>query len=286
MHLDRSRQFNKYGVSLYSQKLDVVNPIPAHTHDFSELVIIVNGTAEHMIENDSYRASKGDIYILLGDIAHCFKNTDTLTVVNIMFDLADLGISVEKLKALGGFRALFNLEPRVRKIHKFKSRLKLGYSQLEYLTNLHDDMHNELERGNNYVAISILIHIITHLSNCYEKVTDRQHRSLINISRVLNYIEQNYQTHISLKVLSEISYMSESTLLRKFHEALNVNPIQYLQKYRIEKACQLLTNTDMLVTEVAFEVGFNSLNYFCRYFKKMVGLSPRSFRKIDSCVMS
>ena len=56
-------------------------------------------------------------------------------------------------------------------------------------------------------------------------------------------------------------------------------PMQYLNEYRVEKACALLENTAYSVTDAALAVGFDDASYFARVFKKQTGVSPRNYRK-------
>jgi len=282
-HNTKKKQFAKYGISLFTDRFVVEQPWPPHTHDFSELVVITKGEADHFIDNETYRVTAGNVYIMHGDVRHCFLNVDNFEVINIMFDLSDLEISLDRLNLIHGFRTVFHLEPGVRKMHKFASRLHLDPGQLEYITQLHADLQKELEmkdRSSVYILKSILIHIFVYLSRCYENISHHRHVSLMSLSRVVNYIELNYIEEITLNRLAQIAHMSESTLLRKFHEALSDTPIDYLQKYRLKKACEMLLNTDKTVTEIAFDIGFNSVNYFCRYFKKNMDRSPLEYRKL------
>ena len=72
--------------------------------------------------------------------------------------------------------------------------------------------------------------------------------------------------------------MSRSNLMRVFRAATGQSPIEYLLRLRIQKAMALLRNTDLTITEIAMEVGFNDSNYFTRQFKRVQGSSPTRFR--------
>ena len=64
-------------------------------------------------------------------------------------------------------------------------------------------------------------------------------------------------------------------------EKTGKTPVEYLNGYRIEKASQLLLNSDQSVTEIAFSCGFNDLSYFIKTFKSQKGISPAKFRKTE-----
>ena len=64
--------------------------------------------------------------------------------------------------------------------------------------------------------------------------------------------------------------------LKKHH---GMSAARYLNHFRIQKACDLLANTDALIKHLSWKVGFRDSNYFCRVFKKEVGMSPTEYRK-------
>jgi len=73
--------------------------------------------------------------------------------------------------------------------------------------------------------------------------------------------------------------MSRSNLMRVFRKATGQTPIEYLLRLRIQKAMELLRNSSLSITEIALEVGFNDSNYFTRQFRRVLGETPRSFRR-------
>jgi len=78
--------------------------------------------------------------------------------------------------------------------------------------------------------------------------------------------------------LARVSGVSEAHFARAFKEAFGVPPHRYLLTRRIERACALLRDTDMPITEIAFQTGWNSLGTFGRTFRDIVAQSPGEFR--------
>jgi AraC-like DNA-binding protein len=83
---------------------------------------------------------------------------------------------------------------------------------------------------------------------------------------------------MSLGAVAQIVNMSATYFSEKFKEMTGINFVEYVARTRVEKARNLLLNPNRRVSEVAFEVGFQSLSQFNRAFKKMVGESPRDYR--------
>jgi transcriptional regulator GlxA family with amidase domain len=83
----------------------------------------------------------------------------------------------------------------------------------------------------------------------------------------------------TVRRLSEISAVSETHFARSFKQAFGVPPHRYLLTRRIERATALLRDTDMPITEIAFQTGWASLGTFGRIFRDITGESPSAFRE-------
>ena len=91
-------------------------------------------------------------------------------------------------------------------------------------------------------------------------------------------IEQHADEEISLtKVAKEVN-VSPSHLSEKFKQVTGVKFVDYVARTRFDKACKLLADGDSRISEIAFEVGFQSLSQFNRVFKRLSGKSPTAYR--------
>ena len=73
--------------------------------------------------------------------------------------------------------------------------------------------------------------------------------------------------------------MSRSNLYIKIKKLTDESALQFIHKIRLEKACQLLRDTDMSIADIAAEAGFSSAAYFCTYFKREKGKTPNAWRQ-------
>jgi AraC-like DNA-binding protein len=96
---------------------------------------------------------------------------------------------------------------------------------------------------------------------------------------VLTYIEQSYMQPISLEELAKLAGMSPRYFCRFFRALIHRTPMDYLSYYRIERACNLLANASVSVTEAAYCCGFNDSSYFVKIFKKYKGTTPKQYQK-------
>lgn len=94
------------------------------------------------------------------------------------------------------------------------------------------------------------------------------------VVEMINFIKNNYQDKISISDLSKKLAYSESMLNRKFKKEVHITFNEYLNRYRINKAIELLKNSDYNITEISYMCGYSSAKYFSRVFKKYLGISP------------
>ena len=103
--------------------------------------------------------------------------------------------------------------------------------------------------------------------------------TLERLDRARSFIDHCYDHPLSLDQISEKACFSRYHFLRLFREAFNKTPHQYLVERRIERAKELLTSADLRVTDVCFEVGFQSLGSFSALFHRNVGQAPMTYRE-------
>jgi AraC-like DNA-binding protein len=99
------------------------------------------------------------------------------------------------------------------------------------------------------------------------------------LCRARDYIDRCYDLPLSLEQISSHACFSRYHFLRLFREAFNKTPHQYLVERRIEKAKELLSSEQLRVTDICFEVGFQSLGSFSSLFHKSVGDPPVIYRE-------
>ncbi len=107
-------------------------------------------------------------------------------------------------------------------------------------------------------------------------------RRLARIKDVLSLIRNHYHEEITLDTMAASAHMNKRYFCRYFREMMGKTPIQYLNYYRIECACELLTTSERTVSEVALACGFNNISYFIRVFGLHKGVTPSLFARQTS----
>lgn len=106
------------------------------------------------------------------------------------------------------------------------------------------------------------------------------------INNVINYILQHYKEDIELGTIAEIANYSKAAFCRFFKQRTRKTFTQFLNEVRIAQACKLLRNTDLNISQVCFESGYNNVSNFNRQFKRITETTPKDyvdkFKKLSS----
>lgn len=102
------------------------------------------------------------------------------------------------------------------------------------------------------------------------------------ITQVKSYIYHNYDKNLSVEMLAEQVYLSAGYLSAVFKEETGMNLNRFIREVRMNKAKEMLENTNMKITQIAKEVGFINTSYFCRSFREFFGNTPESCRRGDA----
>lgn len=99
-----------------------------------------------------------------------------------------------------------------------------------------------------------------------------------DFDRLPDYIRENYQQRLTLDDVAEAFHLSKTYLSERFREHFGKNFVQYKNEVRIEHAKQLLRDTQLPISEVAVQCGFDNISYFSLVFRQITGTSPLQFR--------
>ncbi len=99
------------------------------------------------------------------------------------------------------------------------------------------------------------------------------------MKQMLSWIHEHYVEKIMLEDIARAGQLSRSECCRYFMRFLKSTPLNYVIDYRIQKSLYLLQQSDANITEVAFQVGFNSTSYFIKRFKDSMNMTPLAYKK-------
>jgi transcriptional regulator GlxA family with amidase domain len=99
------------------------------------------------------------------------------------------------------------------------------------------------------------------------------------LRRARDVVDREYARPLDVAALARQAHISPAHFSRRFREAFGETPYQYVLTRRVERAQELLRNTDLSVTDICFEVGFQSLGSFSAAFHRVAGVPPSAYRE-------
>lgn len=148
---------------------------------------------------------------------------------------------------------------------------------------------SDMERQNAAKEIYSFLHFsdIVNLINYYTSMVVNRFRQEQNSSnyiiyQVEQYIQTHYQEDLTLTDLADIAYLNPNYLSNMFSSVTGCTLNKYIKNIRMQKAQELLLNTNMKITDISESVGFHNTSYFCKSFQKMFGTTPERFRQGDA----
>lgn len=258
----------------------------SHTHDFFELVYILEGNAVHQIEDQVYQLAAGNVFFLEPDVYHHFIASQDLDTVlfNILFSKEFLNDELSLLSSQPYFIDFFYLLPFFKKSSSIASYLPLDSLQQLQIEKQLDTVYKEYQKkedGYQIVIKTRLIETFILLSRFYTAGKSKNPTSLSDeemIESIALFLKEHYRQPITLVQLSQVYGLSVSSLTAKFKYHTGRTLINYKHSLQIDHACIGLCNQKKKISTIALDCGFNDLSHFNRIFKKHTGTTPGNYR--------
>lgn len=226
----------------------------SNTRGVCGIVLAVSGKAVYQFADGASRTlSAGEIALFSKECAYILNNTggDDFAHYTVNFTLC-------------------NHSKPVAKASFFKS----GNTKMH--AALFKDIISYYEAGNNLRALSSLYAMLADIfENTSEQNPDKSKQS---IKPAIDCITSDYSNEITLNLLAQKCMMSNTNFRRVFKAVYGVSPIEYLIKFRLDRAKQLLLHTTLTISEISQLCGFNEVSYFSRIFKNRYSKTPIEYR--------
>lgn len=253
-------------IYLYESKHFKGNKVMSHYHDIYQVLYALDGEGTITIDGVDHEFSKDRMVLCVPNSIHSIQTKLKLTVLVLAFSPESFGS--EKLE---GIMESFQKESRYFSLDQFTAtdirrllRIML-FEQSEY-----DDLYK-------YAIPSHLINILITLARHQNRNRFRDANEMRSI-QIRNYIDRHYFENISAGDLASKFGISTRYMNGLFNGKYDETPLQYLQKVRINRAKQLLVETDKEIVSICFETGYETVSTFYRTFNSLVGLSPNKYR--------
>ena len=246
-----------------------------HWHPEHEILYVQSGALTIKLNETVYELRTGDVLFIQGGTLHSAKPEDCRYDC-ILVELPHL-VSAND----GCMRFADRLREEEIRVDEYLGNAKSPYAALcRNLLTLDDkdpDSYSFLIRG---ILYEFFGRILKEKRYQQSVAGQKNFRNLSGkMKAAITFIEKNYSSSIHLSDIAAEAEMSDGHFTRSFRAVTGVTPFDYLTHYRLSKAQYALTSTDMSVTEIALECGFNSTSYFISCFRNAYGISPGQYRR-------
>lgn len=243
-----------------------------HAHLRIEINYVKKGNCLLHLENESIRFSENEMMVICSNVTHTFEagaegstlmQLEFLPEVFSRFNPGGQGGDLEPTSLFSEANRLIKIVNNVRimrTVQRIVNELNQKSAYYRYLVVMY------------YAELLILIY--RYLDESYLPLCSNE-----ALKKAIAFIRLNYRKEIAINDAAREAGVGERHLRKLFSHYLNLSPLEYLNQIRINKAIELLRNTEMSVKEVSFASGFQSPQYFSRIFKQQVGITPREVTK-------
>lgn len=252
---------------------------PIHWHEHLEMIFVQEGWLDIEIENHPQRFFSGEVAVINPRCLHAGPAFEPHAKLYCL--MADMDI----------FRCRFVDASEERYINPLMEGKIMFQSKIAG-----DDEVNELirrcyrafsEEKNSYQLLlkSYLFQLLYRLFRDYvqENANDPRKRFVPvareRVNMILSYIDEHYAEKIRLEDLVEVVHINKYYICKIFQQCTGKTLLNYVNIVRVQKAVEKLISTNDPVTDIAFSVGFQDINYFSRIFKRVMNVSPTEIRK-------
>lgn len=285
-HVLHARDYLENDTDIFVEKIRYRGANRAHAHDFIEIAYVEAGGGIHRIGGRDDPITGGELFILNPQVPHQFLTVSgaPLTVYNIIFQPAAIDRSFQGCSNFVdvAYRYLFH---------------SLYADKKEYimLGNLHNSpaerMFHELyaeyrqkQEGYMQVMRLDLTKLLVLIFRLYKGDARQQQNPSVYkkllVENATNYMKEHCGEAITCEKLAANAYVSSGYFSRVFKEISGTTVLRALQLIRMEKACQLLENTEYPISQVAGAVGYSDIKHFYQLFGSIKSLPPGKYRAL------
>jgi len=253
-----------------------------HYHNNYEISFITEGSGKRIVADSIEDFQPGDLVFLGGNIPHVWIaekeqgaiSERTLEMVFLQFSA---NLLVPQMLALPEFRnvkrAVESAERGIQIVGETLNEVSAIMLQLPYL--------NSFERMNNFLRMMDIIgKSESNISLASEEFMRKRFTTGNRRIKLLHdYLMRHYREEVNLEKLASMVNMAEGSLCRFFKMNVGSSIFEYLNKIKVEFACQLLMDPDIGIFDVCLDSGFNNLSHFNKQFRKHTGVTPTEYRK-------
>ena len=266
---------------VYKDRKSPQHELPDHLHEWNEIIFIHSGKGSIFIDQTFYDLQEGDIIIIPTNTIHRVipEKANLISSTAIFFSPAFI-----QHVAIGDPFIYLNIFDQSKKTKNYKYTLlpKFNIKFVEYIDQLMNEERSQNEDKQSALLlwlhlILLTIHRNSQQNNIIQGKQSKQGPEWMK--DILTYINQHISEDLNLQFIAQYAAVSEAHFSRVFKQLIGMNVSKYITVKRILLAKELLINSDIKISTIAEQCGFNSMPHFYRTFKKQTSMTPSQLRK-------
>ncbi|MDP4133819.1 MAG: AraC family transcriptional regulator, partial [Bacillota bacterium] len=240
-----------------------------HSHEFLEIVFVVEGEGTLMIEDAQQKIQFGDIIIYNAGIMHAEQSSEDspMEMFFVAFDKIELPNLPKNHLLPPDFDSIYQTGDMY-------NDFKVCFELVTKETANKEVYYIEISQNASRALLMYLLRLINKANNTPELV---RHGEVLD--KALKFMDENFINNISLEDISAHCFVNKYYLSHLFTQYKGITIGQYIYDKKIEEAKRLLRDTELSVAQISEKSGFNDISYFSRAFKKSVNMTPVQYRK-------
>ena len=246
-----------------------------------ELALITGGSGIHWQTPCTATVKKGDVLLMQKKVSHGYLESETLELKNIVFQPSHLSLPSLDTADMPFFKLLFGSSVAAEPEKTVAPILHLEGESFTRINGLFEKIRQEFDSsmpGRQFIMLALLMEVLLELSRLYMPADNPLRHSYV-IGGAIAYMHKNYDKVISMEQIGKAAGISRRNLFRYFKTLLNCTPLTYLTRLRLQKVLDLLSQSDMNLSEIALRCGFCDSNYLSKQFAAEYGISPGRWRQ-------
>lgn len=252
------------------------------THNFWEFLCVDRGEVEVTAANRNYTLKKGEIIFHKPNEFHGLRANGTvapnLVVISFRCNSPAMSFFEEKILTIGEVERNLLASIITEARSAFSSKL-----DDPYLAELKKSpvYHPGSEQLITLYLEQLLIQLYRRYTASYRQIPVTQSMKLKNDSdtygRILSYLEDNLSNHLTIEQICHNNLIGRSQLQKLFRDRNGCGVIDFFSRMKINAARQMIRTQNLNFTQIADQLGYTSIHYFSRQFKKITGMSPSEY---------
>ena len=268
-------------IACYETTLDrhIHSFTPLHWHDEVEFILIIKGEATFQINEKEIVVKEGNGLFINSGCIHQVKKKGKIDCFYMCLNISPHFLLTQEL-----YKSY---------VYPYIQSTNLSYLYIGVKENWEKNIVAAITKINQLIQekppyfeieVTIQLRVIWRnliTNNFYLEYNQKETIKVARMKRMLNWVHLHFAEKITLEDIASAGQLSQSECCRYFKRILNTTPLNYVIDYRVQKSLTLLQQAKCNVNEIACQVGFNSTSYFIYKFRKLMKMTPLSYKNLN-----